>query len=94
MKGYIVGEIEITDMAAFQAYRTRVEATIERSGGRYLVRGGKAEALEGAAPKRLVMLEFPTFEQARAWYRSADYQEIVGLRHASSNGRLMLIEGI
>ena len=94
MKGYIIGEIEITDMAAYQAYRSRVEASIERSGGRYLVRGGKAEALEGPAPKRLVVLEFPTFEQAQAWYHSTDYQGIAHLRHAASTGRLMLVEGV
>ncbi len=94
MAGYVIGEIEITDPTKFELYRARVHATIERHGGRYLVRGGKAEGIEGAPPQRMVLLEFPTFEAARTWYFSPDYQEIIGLRFAGSNGRLMLVEGV
>ena len=94
MKGYVIAEIEMTDAAAFQAYRSRVEATIADHGGRYLVRGGTAEAMEGAAPKRMVVLEFPSLAESKTWYHSPAYQEIIGLRHAASKGRLMLVEGI
>ena len=94
MKGYVVGEIEISDAGAYEIYRSRVEATIRDHGGQYLVRGGNAEALEGSAPKRIVVLEFPSPTAAKTWYHSSAYQEIIDLRLAAAKGRLMLVEGI
>ena len=94
MKGYVLGEIEITDPATFADYGKQVPATIAQYGGKYLVRGGKAEALEGAAPKRMVVLEFPSVEQARKWYTSPEYARLVTLRQKGSRGRLTLVEGM
>jgi uncharacterized protein (DUF1330 family) len=93
VKGYVIGEIEVTDPKVYDEYRGQVLATIEKHGGRFLVRGGKAEGLEGAAPKRMVVLEFPSPEQARAWYRSAEYAPLIQLRQRGSKGRLVLAEG-
>lgn len=93
MAGYLIAEIEITDPAGFERYRPLAAASIERHGGRYLVRGGTAEAREGAAPGRLVVLEFPSLEHARKFYESADYQAALTLRLASSRGRVLLVEG-
>jgi uncharacterized protein (DUF1330 family) len=93
MKGYVVGEVEITDQKPYDEYRGRVLATIEKFGGRFLVRGGKAEALEGAAPKRMVVLEFPSPDQARAWYKSPEYAPLITLRQKGATARLILIEG-
>ena len=93
MKGYVIGEIEVTDPGVYDQYRKQVLATIEKHGGRFLVRGGKAEALEGAAPKRMVVLEFPSVDQARAWYRSPEYAPLITLRQKGSKGRLVLAEG-
>jgi len=94
MKGYVLGEIEITDPAIFADYGKQVPATIAQYGGKYLVRGGKAEAVEGLACKRMVVLEFPTFEQARKWYTSPEYAPLIRLRQKGSRGRLILVEGM
>jgi uncharacterized protein (DUF1330 family) len=93
MKGYVIGEIEVTDQKIYDEYRGQVLATIEKHGGRFLVRGGKAEGLEGAPPKRMVVLEFGSPEQARAWYRSPEYAPLIVLRQKGSKGRLVLAEG-
>lgn len=94
MKGYVIGEIEITDPAVFQEYGRQVPATVAKFGGRYLVRGGTIEPVEGGwNPKRLVVLEFPSLAQARQWYHSADYQPLIALRQKGSRGKLVLVEG-
>lgn len=94
MAGYVIGEIEVINPDGFALYRDRVLATVEGHGGQYLTRGGKAEALEGAAPARMVVLEFPTFEAARTWYFSPEYQDILGMRSAAATCRLILVEGV
>ncbi|HWA38724.1 MAG TPA: DUF1330 domain-containing protein [Burkholderiales bacterium] len=95
MKGYVIGEVEVRDPSAYEEYRKGVLATIEKFGGRFLVRGGKAEGLEGAKPAgRLVILEFPSFEQAAKWYRSPEYAPLIRMRQGASTGRLVLVEGV
>ena len=93
MAAYVIGEIEVTDAGVYDDYRKQVLATIEKYAGRFLARGGKAEALEGAAPKRMVVLEFPSYEQALKWYRSAEYAPLIKLRQKASRGRLLVVEG-
>ena len=94
MTAYVIGDIEVTDQATYDEYRKQVPATIEKYGGRFMVRGGKVEMLEGGwAPKRAVVLEFPSFEQALKWYRSAEYAPLIRLRQKGSRGKLFLVEG-
>ena len=93
MKGYIISEIEITDQATYDRYVGQVRPTVEQYGGKFLVRAGKGEALEGAPPKRIVVLEFPSYDQAAKWYRSAEYSPLAALRQSASRGRLILVEG-
>ena len=93
MNAYVIGEIEVTDPAVYDDYRKQVLATVTKYGGRFLARGGKAEALEGASPKRIVVLEFPSYEQATKWYRSPEYAPLITLRQKGSRGRLLLVEG-
>jgi len=94
MAAYVIGEIEVTDPATYEDYRKQVLATIQKHGGKFLVRGGKVEALEGGwSPKRLVLLEFPTMEQALKWYRSADYAPLIKVRQKASRGKLVAVEG-
>jgi uncharacterized protein (DUF1330 family) len=82
-------------MAAYEDYRKQVLATIQKHGGRFLARGGKVEVLEGGwAPKRLVLLEFPSLEQLQKWYRSPDYAPLIKLRQKASKGRLVALEGV
>ena len=94
MSAYVIAEIEITDPVAYEEYRKQVPAVIAKYGGRYAVRGGKVEPLEGGwSPKRLAVLEFPTLEQALKWYRSPEYAPLLKLRQKASRGRLVLVEG-
>ena len=94
MTAYVIGDIEVTDPATYDEYRKQVLATIEKYGGRFAVRGGKVAALEGGwAPKRAVMVEFPSYEQALKWYRSPEYAPLIKLRQKASRGRLFLVEG-
>jgi uncharacterized protein (DUF1330 family) len=94
MAAYVIGEIEVTDSTAYDEYRKQVLATIEKFGGRFAVRGGVVEPLEGGwVPRRLVVVEFPTLEQARKWYHSPDYAPLIKLRQKASRGKLVLVEG-
>ena len=94
MSAYVIGEIEVTDPKTYDEYRRQVPATVEKYGGRFVVRGGRAETLEGGVPpKRLVALEFPSYEQALRWYRSPEYAPLIKLRQTASRGRLVLVDG-
>lgn len=94
MAAYVIGEIEVTDPATYEEYRKQVMAVVTKYGGRFIVRGGRVESLEGDwAPKRFVALEFPSMEQARKWYRSPEYAPLIALRQKASRGKLILVEG-
>jgi uncharacterized protein (DUF1330 family) len=94
MPAYVFGEIEVTDPATYEEYRKQVLAVVTKYGGRFIVRGGQVEGLEGGwAPKRIVALEFPSMDQARKWYRSPEYAPLIELRQKASRGKLILVEG-
>ena len=94
MAGYIIAEVQVTDPERYEEYRRQVEGTIAAYGGRYKVRGGKAEGLEGDAPRgRLVVIEFDSYEQAKAWYDSQEYAGPKALRQDTSTGRVILVDG-
>jgi uncharacterized protein (DUF1330 family) len=94
MSAYVIGEIEVTDPATYEDYRKQVLAVVQKYGGKFVARGGKAETLEGGTPaKRVVVLEFPSMEQAQKWYRSPEYAPLIALRQRASRGRLVLVEG-
>ena len=94
MAAYVIAEIEVMDQGAYDEYRKQVPATVTKYGGRFVVRGGKAETLEGGwSPKRIVALEFPSVEQAQKWYRSSEYAPLIKLRQRASRGKLILVEG-
>ncbi|MDH4144147.1 MAG: DUF1330 domain-containing protein [Acidimicrobiia bacterium] len=95
MPAYIIGEVEVTDPEAYAPYMPKAQASIEAAGGRYVVRGGDVDSLEGAPPAgRIVVLEFESMDAARAWYHGAEYQAALPLRQAASNGRLFLVDGV
>ena len=94
MAAYVIGDIEVTDPAGYEEYRKQVLAVVTKYGGKFVVRGGKAEAFEGAAPKRIVVLEFPSLEQAQGWYHCADYAPLIKMRQKASRGRLIVVEGV
>ena len=94
MTAYVIGEIEVTDPATYEEYRRQVMAVVTKYGGKFIVRGGKVETLEGGwAPRRFVALEFPSMEQAQKWYRSPEYAPLIALRKKASRGKLILVEG-
>lgn len=94
MPAYIVVEINVKDPAVFEEYKQLSPATIKQYGGRYLARGGAKEILEGDwNPPRLVILEFPSMEQARIWYNSPEYTHAKSFRLRSADGCMVLTEG-
>ena len=95
MPAYVFAEVNITNPEGYKAYSAQVPATIAKYGGRFLVRGGRAHALEGEWPEvRRVLIEFPTAEAARQWWDSPEYEQPKALRMANSDGRLILLEGV
>jgi len=94
MPAYIYGEIEITDPEAYGEYRAGTTVVVAAHGGRYLVRGGAVEVLEGECdPKRQVILEFPDMAALKAFYDSPEYAPLKAIRQRCSTGRLLAIEG-
>jgi len=95
MPAYVVVSIEVHDPERYAEYIERAPATVANHGGRYLVRNGEREALEGEWDlKRFVILEFPTYEAAKAWYESEDYAPVMAIRHATATSRMIVTEGV
>ena len=94
MPAYFIAEVEVRDPVAFKAYADQVAATAEEYGGRYIVRGGTAHAIEGEAPKRFVISVWDTADDAKRWYSSPEYSKIIGIRHRTCNTRAFIVEGI
>ena len=94
MPAYVIADIEVKDPDAFAEYRARVSGTIEKYGGRYVVRGGAHEVLEGSwQPRRLIVTEFPDLKTAKAWYHSAEYTPLIAMRQKAAAGSVVLVEG-
>ena len=94
-KGYIIAEVQVTDAEAYKAYVPGAGAAVAKYGGKYLARGGKVEQLEGPPPAgRFVIVEYPSFEAARAFYHSADYQAVAPIRQKASISRFWVAEGL
>lgn len=95
MAAYVVVEVEVQDRERYETYKQMVPASLAAYGGSFIVRGGRAESLEGEwTPERIVILEFPTVERAKAWWSSAEYAEAKGLRQATARTRMILVEGV
>ena len=95
MAAFLVSDVSIRDADAFQTYRTRAADSIARHGGRYLVRGGGVDPLEGTwSPRTIIIVEFPSMEQAHAWYRSPEYASALDVRDKALSRNLILVDGI
>ena len=95
MAAYVIAEVDVQDAALFDEYRKLVPPTITQYGGKYVVRGGATETKEGGwAPKRVVVLEFPTMTRAREWYHSGEYAPALATRLKCANSRVILVEGV
>ena len=94
MPAYIIAEVDVTNPAGYEAYRPLAGASIAQYGGKFVVRGGKAELIEGTSePARVVVIEFADSAAAKRWYDSPEYQEALKIRLANSTGRVLLVEG-
>ncbi|MEY2453868.1 MAG: hypothetical protein QOD92_3442 [Acidimicrobiaceae bacterium] len=94
MPGYVIYQGEVTDPERYEEYKTKAAASIAAAGGRYIVRAGDMEVLEGDAPAgRTVILEFPTLQAAVDWYRSDDYAAARKIREGAATARMYAIDG-
>ena len=95
MSAYLISEVDVRDAAGFETYRTIAAKAIAQYGGRYLVRGGAASAVEGGPPpKNIIVVEFPSMERLREWYASPEYAEALKVRQTALDRRLIFVEGV
>jgi uncharacterized protein (DUF1330 family) len=95
MTAYVIVDIHITDPVQYEEYKKLAAPTVTAHGGKYIVRGGETERLEGERQSgRVVVLEFPSLERARAWWSSASYAPAKALRQASARTEMVLVDGV
>jgi uncharacterized protein (DUF1330 family) len=95
MSAYVIVDVKIEDPAVYEEYKKLTPASIAAYGGRFVVRGGTAETLEGDwQPGRVVVLEFASVARAREWWDSPGYAPAKALRHRSATTRMILVEGV
>lgn len=95
MAAYVIYQGEVLDPVRYDEYKDKAAASILAAGGRYVVRGGDVEVLEGEPPAgRTVVLEFPTRQAAVDWYRSDDYTEIRKIREGAARARMYVVDGV
>ncbi len=95
MTAYVVVDINVTDSIGYEEYKKLAPPTIGIYGGKYLARGGRTETLEGGwSPSRLVILQFDSIEQAKAWHDSPEYRQARELRHKTATSNMVVIEGV
>ena len=94
MPAYIVVDIDVTDPVRYEEYKRIAADTVTAHGGRYIVRGGRCETLEGDwTPSRFVVLEFPDYASALACYRSPEYARAIELRKGKANADIIVLDG-
>lgn len=94
MTAYVVVDINVTDPVGYEEYKKLAPPAVALYGGKYLARGGRTETLEGGwSPSRLVILQFDSVEQAKAWLNSPEYREARELRHKTASTNMVVIEG-
>ena len=94
MVAYFINDMEVQDAQLLEEYKKLSPATVAQYGGRFLARGGRLEVLEGSwSPKRLVILEFPSVEQAKKWFDSPEYAPARRIRQRASRSNIVVIEG-
>jgi uncharacterized protein (DUF1330 family) len=95
MPAYVIVEIDIVDAVGYEEYKKLANETVEKYGGKYIVRGGKAETLEGDwEPKRIVVLEFESTQRAKEWLNSEEYRKPRKMRHRTARTKMIAVEGI
>ena len=94
MKAYVIVDVDIKDPVRYEEYKKLTPASLVPFDGKFIVRGGKAETLEGSwKPGRLVVVEFPSLEKAKAWWSSEGYAPAKALRQSASVTQMIVVEG-
>lgn len=95
MAAYLIARIEVTDAERYDEYKALAPAAIEAYGGRYLVRGGAHETVEGDEEQaRIVVLQFADVDAARAFYHSPEYTAAREVRAGAATGQFVIVEGL
>lgn len=95
MTAYVIVDVTVNDPANYDDYKKLAPVSVAQYGGKYIARGGRTETLEGHwTPGRLVILEFPSIEQAKAWLNSPEYAPARAMRHAYATTNMVVIEGL
>lgn len=96
MAAYVIAQVNVKDPERYADYRTMVPASLEKYGGKFIARGGQTEVMEGDyhLPGRLVIIEFPSYERAKEWWSSEEYRAAKELRQATSEGVLIVTDGV
>ncbi len=95
MPAYVIVEIDIVDPAGYEEYKKLAGTTVEKYGGKYVIRGGRTEVLEGDwKPKRVVVLQFESAQRAKDWLNSEQYREPRKMRHRTARTNMILVEGV
>jgi uncharacterized protein (DUF1330 family) len=94
MAAYIIVQVDVLDAVGYEEYKKLAPSSIAQYGGKYLVRGGKLETLEGNwKPNRLVILEFESLERAKEWWSCEEYRLAKHLRHKTAESQMIVVEG-
>jgi len=91
--GYIIVSNEVTDPVGYEEYKSGAQRLIAEHGGRYIVRGGESTVVEGDWSSRFVVVEFPSYDAALAFYRSPEYQELAAIRKQCSTSSVAIVDG-
>ena len=95
MSAFVVVQVEVKDPVRYERYKALVPPSLEKYGGRFVVRGGKTETLEGDwSPRRFVIVEFASLEQAKTWWASPEYAEAKALRQATASTQMIVADGV
>lgn len=95
MAAYVIADIDVRDAAAYETYKQGVQATVDKYGGRFLVRGGEVTPVEGGwKPKRMIVIEFPDMASLERWYASPEYKPLLDIRLGASEGNLVKVMGL
>ena len=95
MTAYVIVEVEVADPVGYEDYKKQVPPSLAAYNGRFVVRGGACETLEGSwQPQRVVVLEFPSVARAKQWWASTEYRDAKALRQRTAKTRMIVVEGV
>jgi len=93
-KGYILGHVTVNDPEAYKEYVEKDTPILEALGGKFVIRGGPSETMEGETLQRHVLIEFPSYEQALKAYNDPAYQEVAEIRRRNADSVIIVVEGV